>query len=73
MTLPTMTDEKINDLRRRIEAGEQVSNDEIIAGLQAIRVARLNAAASAPRARASAAAPTIKLDLAALLTKKNPG
>jgi hypothetical protein len=65
-----LSDEQINDLRRRIDAGEQVSNEEILAGLEAIRASRLNAAASAPRAKAVTISP-IKLDLASLLAKKN--
>lgn len=68
-----MTDEQINDLRRRIDSGEQVSNEEIMAGLAAIRQARVNA----PTAKAkkdNVVVPPIKIDLAGLLSKvkKNP-
>lgn len=68
-----MTDEQINDLRRRIDAGEQVPNEEIMAGLAAIRQARVNA----PTAKAkkdSTVVPPIKIDLASLMAKvkKNP-
>jgi hypothetical protein len=67
-----LTDAQIQDLRRRIDAGETVTNEEILAGLNAIRVARLNAASAAPRAKAVTITP-IKLDLATLLAKKNLG
>ena len=67
-----MTDDQIQDLRRRIDAGEQVSNEEILAGLQAIRTSRLNTATASPRSKSVTVTP-IKLDLAALLAKKNPG
>lgn len=64
-----MTDDQINDLRRRIDNGEQVSNEEILAGLAAIRQARVNA----PTTKAAKTSPVgpIKIDLAALIAKKN--
>lgn len=61
-----MTDEQINDLRRRIDAGEQVPVEEIMAGLAAIRQVRVNA----PTVKAKKAeTPTIKIDFAATLAK----
>jgi len=67
-----LTDTEIQDLRRRIDAGEKVTNEEILAGLNAIRTARLNAstASGQPRAK-STSIPVFKLDLAAILNKKN--
>lgn len=68
-----MTDEQINDLRRRIDAGEQVPNEEIMAGLNAIRQARVNAP-TAKAKKSDSVVPPIKIDLAGLLSKikKNP-
>lgn len=64
-----MTDAQLDDLRRRIDAGEPVSSDEIIAGLAAIRQVRLNAPTA--KAKKETVVPPIKIDLAALIAKKN--
>jgi hypothetical protein len=68
-----VTDEQINDLRRRIDSGEQVSNEEIMAGLAAIRQARVNAPTTKAK-KDNVVVPPIKIDLAGLLSKvkKNP-
>jgi hypothetical protein len=63
-----MTDAQLDDLRRRIDAGEPVTNDELIAGLNAIRQVRLNAPTA--KEKKSVAVPEIKIDLKALLNKR---
>jgi hypothetical protein len=65
-----VTDDQINDLRRRIDAGEPVTNEEIMAGLTAIRQARVNAPTAKAKGKDVTVAP-IKIDLAALISKKN--
>ena len=65
-----MTDEQIRDLRRRIDAGEDVSNDEIMAGLDAIRTARLNAATTSTKKEA-VKVNIGKIDLKELLARRN--
>lgn len=66
-----MTDAQLDDLRRRIDAGEPVTNEEIIAGLTAIRQVRLNAPTA--KTKKDVAVPKITIDLKALLAKKtNP-
>lgn len=65
-----MTDAQIDDLRRRIDAGEAVPNEEIIAGLHAIRQARVNAPTKSDKKATSPVGP-IKIDLAALIAKKH--
>lgn len=65
-----MTDAQLDDLRRRIDNGEQVTNEEIIAGLAAIRQVRLNAPTAKAKGKEVTIAP-IKIDLAALIAKKN--
>lgn len=67
-----MTDAQLDDLRRRIDAGEPVTNEEIMAGLTAIRQVRLNAPTAKDKGKATSVAP-VKIDLKALLAKKtNP-
>jgi len=67
-----MSDEAIRDLRRRIDAGEQVSNEEILAALETIRSARLNAAAPKPApSKGPRALPKISIDLSDLFSKKH--
>lgn len=65
-----MTDAQLDDLRRRIDAGDPVTNEEIIAGLNAIRQVRLNAPTTKEKKGTPAIGP-IKIDLAALINKKN--
>lgn len=64
-----MTDAQLDDLRRRIDLGEPVSNEELIAGLNAIRQVRLNAPTAKEKKGTPAIGP-IKIDLAALINKK---
>lgn len=68
-----MNDTQINDLRRRVLAGEQVSNDELKAALAAIRTKRKEATVSvAARATPKVAAKPVDLQalVAASLAKK---
>ena len=67
-----MTDAQLDDLRRRIDLGEPVTNEELIAGLNAIRQVRLNAPTAAAKGKTPAIGP-MKIDLAALIKKQqNP-
>lgn len=63
-----MTDAQLDDLRRRIDAGEPVSNEEIMQGLQAIRQVRINAPTT--KAKKETVVPPIQIDLKALLAKR---
>lgn len=64
-----MTDAQLDDLRRRIDLGEPVTNEELIAGLNAIRQVRVNAP-TAKEKKATPAIGPIKIDLASLINKK---
>jgi hypothetical protein len=65
-----VTDSQLDDLRRRIDAGEPVTNEELMAGLAAVRQVRLNAQTAKSKGK-DVATPPIKIDLAALINKKN--
>lgn len=62
----------LNDLRLRIDAGQEVSNEEILAGLRAIRSERaIKVAESSTKASKRMPAVNIgKIDLAALIAAR---
>lgn len=66
-----MDENALRDLRRRIDLGEAVSNEEILAGIDAIRGIRFNLAASSKTPKASSTPNIGTLDLKSLLAKRN--
>ena len=67
-----MEPQQLNDLRLRIDAGVEVSNEEILTALRAIRVDRSTRAVDAATKKGKASSPIAigKIDLAALIAAK---
>lgn len=62
---------QLNDLRLRIDAGQEVSNEEILAGLKAIRSDRaIKVAESGTKASKRVTVNVGKIDLAALIAAR---